>query len=73
MLVAAIGCNIAWGFVDGVMNVLRNLWKSSSSRWADEGGQAQPATCRSMAPKKSIAVLVFGSCLAPSAMPRSAR
>ncbi|MBS0451480.1 MAG: VIT1/CCC1 transporter family protein [Proteobacteria bacterium] len=25
MLVAAIGCNIAWGFVDGVMFVLRNL------------------------------------------------
>ena len=25
MLVAAIGCNIAWGFVDGVMYVLRNL------------------------------------------------
>ncbi len=24
MLVAAIGCNIAWGFVDGVMYVLRN-------------------------------------------------
>ncbi len=25
MLVAAIGCNIAWGFVDGVMYVARNL------------------------------------------------
>lgn len=25
MLVAAVGCNIAWGFVDGVMYVLRNL------------------------------------------------
>ena len=25
MLIAAIGCNIAWGFVDGVMFVLRNL------------------------------------------------
>jgi VIT1/CCC1 family predicted Fe2+/Mn2+ transporter len=25
MLVAAIGCNIAWGFVDGVMYVLRNI------------------------------------------------
>ena len=25
MLVAAIGCNIAWGFVDGVMYVLRNM------------------------------------------------
>jgi hypothetical protein len=25
MLVAAIGCNIAWGFVDAVMFVLRNL------------------------------------------------
>jgi hypothetical protein len=25
MLVAAIGCNVAWGFVDGVMFVLRNL------------------------------------------------
>lgn len=25
MLVAAIGCNIAWGFVDAVMYVLRNL------------------------------------------------
>jgi hypothetical protein len=25
MLLAAIGCNIAWGFVDGVMYVLRNL------------------------------------------------
>ena len=25
MLVAAIGCNAAWGFVDGVMYVLRNL------------------------------------------------
>lgn len=25
MLVAAIGCNLAWGFVDGVMYVLRNL------------------------------------------------
>ena len=25
MLVAAIGCNIAWGFVDGVMYVLRSL------------------------------------------------
>lgn len=25
MLVAAIGCNIAWGFVDGMMYVLRNL------------------------------------------------
>jgi VIT1/CCC1 family predicted Fe2+/Mn2+ transporter len=25
MLIAAIGCNIAWGFVDGVMYVLRNL------------------------------------------------
>jgi VIT1/CCC1 family predicted Fe2+/Mn2+ transporter len=25
MLVAAIGCNIAWGLVDGVMYVLRNL------------------------------------------------
>jgi VIT1/CCC1 family predicted Fe2+/Mn2+ transporter len=25
MLVAAIGCNIAWGFVDSVMYVLRNL------------------------------------------------
>jgi VIT1/CCC1 family predicted Fe2+/Mn2+ transporter len=25
MLVAAIGCNIAWGFVDGVMYVLRTL------------------------------------------------
>ena len=25
MMVAAIGCNIAWGFVDGVMYVLRNL------------------------------------------------
>ena len=25
MLVAAIGCNLAWGFVDGVMFVLRNL------------------------------------------------
>ena len=25
MLVAAIGCNVAWGFVDGVMYVLRNL------------------------------------------------
>jgi hypothetical protein len=25
MLMAAIGCNIAWGFVDGVMYVLRNL------------------------------------------------
>jgi hypothetical protein len=25
MLISAIGCNIAWGFVDGVMYVLRNL------------------------------------------------
>jgi len=25
MLIEAIGCNIAWGFVDGVMYVLRNL------------------------------------------------
>lgn len=25
MLIAAIGCNAAWGFVDGVMYVLRNL------------------------------------------------
>jgi hypothetical protein len=25
MLIAAIGCNTAWGFVDGVMFVLRNL------------------------------------------------
>ena len=25
MLVAAIGCNIAWGFVDGVMYVMRNV------------------------------------------------
>jgi VIT1/CCC1 family predicted Fe2+/Mn2+ transporter len=25
MLVAAVGCNLAWGFVDGVMYVLRNL------------------------------------------------
>ena len=25
MLVAAIGCNLAWGFVDAVMYVLRNL------------------------------------------------
>ena len=25
MLVAAVGCNLAWGFVDGVMFVLRNL------------------------------------------------
>jgi hypothetical protein len=25
MMIAAIGCNIAWGFVDGVMYVLRNL------------------------------------------------
>lgn len=25
MLVAAIGCNLAWGFVDGVMFVLRNI------------------------------------------------
>ncbi len=25
MLIAAIGCNIAWGFVDGMMYVLRNL------------------------------------------------
>jgi VIT1/CCC1 family predicted Fe2+/Mn2+ transporter len=25
MLVAAIGCNLAWGFVDGVMYVLRNI------------------------------------------------
>jgi len=25
MLVAAIGCNAAWGFVDGVMYVLRNM------------------------------------------------
>jgi VIT1/CCC1 family predicted Fe2+/Mn2+ transporter len=25
MLVAAIGCNLAWGFVDGVMYVLRSL------------------------------------------------
>jgi len=25
MLIAAIGCNTAWGFVDGVMYVLRNL------------------------------------------------
>jgi hypothetical protein len=25
MLLAAIGCNIAWGFVDGVMYVLRNF------------------------------------------------
>jgi VIT1/CCC1 family predicted Fe2+/Mn2+ transporter len=25
MMLAAIGCNIAWGFVDGVMYVLRNL------------------------------------------------
>jgi VIT family len=25
MMVAAFGCNIAWGFVDGVMYVLRNL------------------------------------------------
>lgn len=25
MVVAAIGCNLAWGFVDGVMYVLRNL------------------------------------------------
>ena len=25
MLIAAIGCNMAWGFVDGVMYVMRNL------------------------------------------------
>lgn len=25
MLIAALGCNVAWGFVDGVMYVLRNL------------------------------------------------
>ena len=25
MLIGALGCNIAWGFVDGVMYVLRNL------------------------------------------------
>lgn len=25
MLIAAIGCNLAWGFVDGVMFVLRNM------------------------------------------------
>jgi hypothetical protein len=25
MLLAALGCNIAWGFVDGVMYVIRNL------------------------------------------------
>src|SRR5215471_1391345 len=25
MLIAAIGCNIAWGFVDGVMYILRTM------------------------------------------------
>jgi hypothetical protein len=25
MLIAAIGCNVAWGFVDGMMYILRNL------------------------------------------------
>lgn len=29
MMIAAIGCNIAWGFVDGVMYVLRNLVERS--------------------------------------------
>jgi hypothetical protein len=33
MLIAAIGCNIAWGFVDGVMFVLRNLVSRGRKAW----------------------------------------
>ena len=38
MLVAAIGCNIAWGFVDGVMYVLRNLVDTRAQGHADARG-----------------------------------
>ena len=38
MLVAAIGCNIAWGFVDGVMYVLRNLVDARAQGHADARG-----------------------------------
>ncbi|SCK50351.1 VIT family protein [Variovorax sp. HW608] len=47
MLVAAIGCNIAWGFVDGVMYVLRNLVvRARQARlWREviAGGAPEPA------------------------------
>lgn len=44
MLIAAIGCNIAWGFVDGVMYVLRNLVaRGRNARLAIAVRNAQPA------------------------------
>ena len=47
MLIAAIGCNTAWGFVDGVMYVLRNLVTRGRSatllRLLREGGHPDVA------------------------------
>lgn len=44
MLVAAIGCNLAWGFVDGVMYVLRNIVaRGRKARlWDEVRGAADP-------------------------------
>ncbi|MBO9646997.1 MAG: VIT1/CCC1 transporter family protein [Variovorax sp.] len=47
MLIAAIGCNLAWGFVDAVMYVLRNLvTRARQARlWREviAGGGPEPA------------------------------
>ena len=44
MMIAAIGCNMAWGFVDGVMYVMRNLVERDHSLvlLRDVRGSAKP-------------------------------
>ncbi len=44
MLIAAIGCNTAWGFVDGVMYVLRTLVTRSrgATLWQRAARHRQP-------------------------------
>ena len=50
MLVAAIGCNIAWGFVDGVMYVLRNLVVRAREATLDQGRACRAAARRGTPP-----------------------
>jgi len=57
MLIAAIGCNTAWGFVDGVMYILRTLVTRGRSatllralRSAGDAAHAQQAIARHIGP-----------------------
>jgi VIT1/CCC1 family predicted Fe2+/Mn2+ transporter len=69
MLIGALGCNLAWGLVDGVMYMLGVLAERGSARPAgDRGMLLHPITGRDVTGAIAVFLLVFLSTF-PVALP----